>query len=416
MSTATPAHTPSKPSPLWRNRDFMALLTGQIASSLGSRMTTMAMPLLILATTGSSADMGVVVAVGSLPFLLLHLPAGTLVDRWHRRRIMVTSQVVAGLSIATIPAALWADAVSPVHLAVVSFIEGTCFVLYGLAEQAALPRIVPAGQLTSALAQNEAKNRGAMLAGPPLGGVLFGLGRSLPFLADVLSYVISTVSLLFVRADLQPERRSERASLWTETLAGMRWLLRQPFVRASVLLVAVSNLLFQTIALAVIGLVKYRGGSAETLGVILGVVGAGGVAGALLAPRLSRMLSPWVVVIGTNWVWAALVAALAVARTPVMVGVVGALAVFLGPLWNVVIGTYQLTLIPNEMLGRVNSAAMTLAMGALPVGALVAGFLLEAFGPVRAVATISVGMVAVAVAATASPAVRHATSLPTGTA
>jgi MFS family permease len=401
--------------PLWRNRDFTALLGGQVVSSLGSRVTATAMPLLLLATTGSSADMGVVAAIGSLPFLLLHLPAGTLVDRGNRWRIMVLSHLIGAVAIVTVPIAIWLGTVNFIHLAVVSFIEGTCFVCFGLAERAAIPRIVPANQLVQAMAQNEARNRGALLAGPPLGGLLFGVSRTAPFLADVASYVIALVGLMFVRADLQPERAPVKASWWADTVAGLRWLLRQPFVRASVLLVAASNLLFQALALVLIVLAQHRGASPGAIGLVLSIFGAGGVIGALLAPRLQRLVSPRSIVIGVNWIWAALVPALAFAESPVMLGVIGAVAAFLGPMWNVVIGTYQMTLIPNEMLGRVSSAGMTLAFGALPVGSLAAGYLLESVGPVRAVLFIAVVMLAVAVAATVSPAIRHAPALPTAT-
>ena len=85
MTITTSAATTAGPS-LWRNRDFVTLWSGQVVSALGARISATAMPLLVLATTGSPADAGLVAAAGTLPFLIAHLPAGPLVDRWSRRR------------------------------------------------------------------------------------------------------------------------------------------------------------------------------------------------------------------------------------------------------------------------------------------------------------------------------------------
>jgi len=167
--------TPVRPS-LWRNREFAALWGGQVVSRLGASISGTAMPLLVLTTTGSPADAGVVAAAGTLPFLVANLPAGPLVDRWNRRRILLVSEVVAGLTLATVPVAAWCGVLTVAHLAVVAFVQGLCAVFFGLAERAALPMIVPAALLPPAIAQNEARDRGAALAGPPLGGALFGIG------------------------------------------------------------------------------------------------------------------------------------------------------------------------------------------------------------------------------------------------
>jgi predicted MFS family arabinose efflux permease len=400
------------PRSLWRNHDFMALWSGQILSTLGSRISATALPLLVLATTGSAGHAGLVAAAGSLPHLLLNLPAGTLVDRWPRRRIMLISHLIAAVAVASIPVALWLGSVNVAHLAVVAFTDGACFVFYGLAEHAATPRIVPSALLPAALAQNEAKGRGASLAGPPLGGLLYGLGRTIPFLADAVSYLIAAISLWWVRGDLQPDRVASPASVWRDTAAGLSWLLRNAFVRAAVLLIAASNLIFQALALVLIVRATDQGATPGTVGVMLGIYGGGGLLGALAAARLHRLFAPKVVVIGINWIWAALMPLLAIAPHPLPLGVIAGGSAFIGPMWNVVIGTYGMILVPNDLLGRVNSAAMTLAWGVMPLGALTAGLLLQTIGPVRAILVLSAVMLGIAVAATASPSIRNAPPLP----
>lgn len=396
---------------LWRNRDFVALWSGQIVSTLGAQISGTAMPLLVLATTGSPAEAGIVGAVGTLPFLIAHLPAGPLVDRWNRHRILWVSEAVAGLALATIPIAMWLGILTVAQLCVVAFVQGLCFVFFGLAEHAALPMIVPAALLPVALAQNEARSRGAALAGPPLAGLLFGLGRALPFAVDAISYALATVALLFVRRDLQNPAKAPPEPLWQATVTGLRWVWRHPLIRAAIVLIAVSSLVFQAFILILVVLAQHQGADSTAVGTMLGVYGGGGLLGALAASRLHRHFTPKVVIIGINWVWAALLPLMALATDPLQIGAIGAACAFVGPLWNVVIVTYATLLVPNELLGRVTSAAMTLSWGVLPLGSLGAGYLLSTVGPTAAVLVLAAVMLLTAIAATASPAVRHAPPL-----
>jgi MFS family permease len=136
--TAAVTATTAEPRSLWRIREFALLWSGQVVSTLGAQISGTAMPLLVLATTGSPARAGVVGAAGSLPFLIGHLPAGALVDRWNRRRILLVSELTAGLALATVPLALWFGELTLGQLMVVAFVQGLCFVFFGLAERAAL--------------------------------------------------------------------------------------------------------------------------------------------------------------------------------------------------------------------------------------------------------------------------------------
>ncbi|MFI7059791.1 MFS transporter [Kribbella sp. NPDC050124] len=411
MTTSPMQEAVVRPS-LWRNREFVALWSGQVVSTLGASISGTAMPLLVLATTGSPSDAGLVGAAGTLPFLIANLPAGTLVDRWNRRRILLVSELVAGLAVATVPIALWLGELTIVHLAVVAFVQGLCFVFFGLAERAALPKIVPVALLSTAVAHNEARSRGAALAGPPLGGVLFGLDRAVPFVADSVSYVVAAFGLLFIRRNLQNDDKPPPESLWKSTVEGLRWVWRYPLIRAAILLIAMSNLVFQALMLVIVVLAQRQGATSAGIGVMLGVYSAGGLVGALAATKLHRRFQPKTVIIGVNWVWAALLPLFAVAPSPVLIGVVGAACAFIGPLWNVVIITYATVLVPNELLGRVTSAAMTLSWGVMPLASLGAGFLLTAVGPVSSILVLAALMLVTALAATASPSVRHAPPLP----
>src|SRR5919198_123768 len=171
---------------LFRNRDYMLLWSGQVVSTLGSSASGVVYPLLILAITASPAAAGIAAALGNLPYLIFSLPAGALIDRWDRKRVMINCDVGRALTVASIAIALWLDAL-------------TVWQLY-IAEVAALPRVVPKEQLPQASAQNEAAFATAHIVGPSVGTLLYqGLGRAAPFAADAISYVASVVSLLFIR-------------------------------------------------------------------------------------------------------------------------------------------------------------------------------------------------------------------------
>ncbi|MFI6596654.1 MFS transporter [Nonomuraea sp. NPDC050536] len=411
MTASTTQGTAPRPS-LWRNREFVTLWSSQVFATLGAQISGTAMPLLVLATTGSPSDAGIVGAAATLPLLIAHLPAGPLVDRWNRRKILLISELVAGLALSTLPIAMWLDILTVAHLAVVAFVQGMCFVFFGLAERAALPTIVPAALLATAIAHNEARSRAAALTGPPLGGLLFGIGRAVPFLADALTYAIASIGLLFIRSDLQNQTKPPAEPLWRATTTGLRWIWRHPLVRAAILLIAVSNLVFEALILILVVLAQRHGATSTAVGMMLGIYSGGGLLGALAASRFHRRFSPKTVIIGINWIWAALLPLFTLTSNPMLIGFIGAACAFIGPLWNVVIVTYATALVPNELLGRVTSAAMTLSWGVMPLASLGAGYLITTAGPTGSVFVLTAVMLVTALIATASPAVRQAPPLP----
>jgi MFS family permease len=354
-------------TPLRYNRDFTLLWGGQVISNLGAAISSTATPLLVLSTTGSPLDAGLVGAAGTLPHLIANLPAGPLVDRWNRRLILLCSELVAAVALLTVPFAIWSGLFTVAQLCVVAFVQGLCFVFFGLAQDAALPMVVPPAQLATAVAANEARSRGAALAGPPIGGVLFGLDRAAPFLVDGVSYLIAAAGLLFLRRDLQKPLEGPAEPLWRAAVTGLRYVWQDSLIRVSILLIAVSNLVFQALILVLVVLAGEQGGTASDIGLMLGVYSAGGLLGAFAAGRLHRLLSFRMVLVGINWVWAVLLPLFLLTTDPWQIGVIGALTAFVGPLWNVVIFTYAGVVVPNELLGRVMSAAGTVAWGVMPL-------------------------------------------------
>ncbi|MBO4205983.1 MFS transporter [Micromonospora echinofusca] len=412
--------------PLHRNRDFLLLWSGSAVSMLGSTASLVAYPLLVLAMTGSPGAAGLAGFVALLPTLLFQLPAGALVDRWDRKRVMIWCDLLRALGVGSIVAAIAVDELHLWHVLAVGFAEGTLSVAYELAAGAAIPNVVHPSQLTTALSRNEARERAAVMAGTPLGGALFGLGRIWPFVLDTVSYLVSLLTLLFIRRDFQADRAADDApdtttdgtagtgtgKLVAELTHGLRWLWGQPFLRTATLLVAGSNLLFRALFLIVIVMFKEAGAAPAAIGLLLGVAGTSGVAGSLVATWCAGRFSMRTVVVAANWVWALMICVIAVTDDLYLIGAAYALMWFVGPIWNVAVAGYQMALTPDHIQGRVLSAVSLLANGAVALGSLAGGYLLESLAPAHAAWSMAVWMVLLAALATLSRSVRRASFLP----
>jgi MFS family permease len=397
------------PVPLWRNRDFTLLWSSQVISTVGTRVTSVAYPLLVLLLTGSPALAGVVGFAQTLPFLLLYLPGGAWVDRWDRRRTMVACEIgrtVALGSVAVTAVIGGVHAVTIAQLAAVAFVEGSLFVLFDLSEGAALPRLVPSGQLPTAVAWNQARTQGADLVGQPLGGLLFAIAPALPFAVDSVSYLVSGGAVAAIRTRLQGERAATVDRLRSRIAEGVRFVRRSAFLRETVVIVGWINLVFNGSFLVVIVRAQRLGGSPGQIGLLLAAFGAGGILGALAAPAIQRRLSGRVVLVAIAWLWTGLGVVLAFAPSLVWLAVlVFALNLFGAP-YNVVIAARMYQLVPEQIFGRVRSVGRIVAWGTIPIGTLLGGVLAERLGAAPALLVFGLAMIPVAIASTVSPGMR----------
>jgi MFS family permease len=396
---------PEKPVPLRRNRDFILLWSGQVVSTIGTRVSSLAYPLLVLALTHSPAKAGLIGFAQTLPFLLFYLPAGALVDRWNRKRVMLVADAGRALALGSIALGLAFDRLTLAQIAVVAFVEGSLFVFFQLSEGAALPHVVTKEQLPTALAQNQAREQGADLAGQPLGGFLFGIGHVVPFVFDAVSYAVSFVTLLFVRPTFQEERPTSQTRLRAEVAEGIAWLWRSPLIRAVVLLIGVSNFAFSALTLVMIVRARQLGASPSLIGAMFAFLGLGAIVGAVIAPWVQRRVAAPIVIIGALWLYAVGIAVLALASNALLLGALASVMWIGGPPFNVVVGSYRYALVPDRLQARTASAARLVAWGPIPLGSLAAGFLLEAAGTITSFLA--------AVAATLTRAVREAPQIET---
>jgi transmembrane secretion effector len=396
--------------PLRRNRDFALLWSAQLVSMLGSQVSLVAFPLLVLALTGSPAKAGIVGFANTIPVLLFYLPAGVVVDRHDRRTLMAASSVIGAIALGSIPLVLALGHLAFAQIVVVAFVQGTVTAIFSLTEQGALPLVVDPSQVPEAVARNEARRTGAGVVGPPLGGVLFGIARVLPFLADALSYLVSAVGLMFVRTPLQEQRGLPPLRPLADIVEGVRALWALTFVRACALASAAANFIWGGVDIVLIVRAREHGASAPAVGVLFALMGVGGLLGALCAPAIGRRVAVPVIVIGAFWVEAAIVAGFALTRDPYVLGALAALAVFPSPAWAAVVVGRRLTLTPDRLRGRVNSVARLLATSMVPLGALVGGLLAAAAGTTATVLLFAAWQALVAAATLSARSLRHAPS------
>jgi len=396
--------------PLRRNRDFVLLQIGQALSTVGSEASGIAYTLLALALTGSPAKAGLAGFARLVPYALFALPAGVASDRFNRKWLMVWADVVRVLALGSLALTIATGHVSLAQVLLVAFIEGTMFVVFNIAEIGAVRSVVPAAQLQSAFATEQARMSTVYLIGPPLGGALFGLARSLPFLVDAVSYAFSTGTLLAMRTPFQEERdESETAGIWTQIKEGLAWLWGHPFLRTCALLFVGGNFLFGALDLVLIVAAQRQGYSPAVIGALVSATGAFSLLGSIAAPRFLDILPMRAVLVLSAWLSVGIAAFVIEPNVFLLVAGTAPL-IFFNPTVNAMVIGYRVAIVPDRLQGRVNSVARSLALLAFPLGPVVAGLLLASYSVRTAAAFVLAGFVVLAVVTTLNRAIRGAPS------
>jgi predicted MFS family arabinose efflux permease len=390
----------------------MLLWSGQVVSTLGSTASSIVFPLLILALTNSPAAAGVASALRAAPYLIFSLPVGALIDRWDRKRVMIICDLGRAIAVLSVPVALWLDALTIWQIYLVAFVEGSLFVFFNIAEVAALPRVVATAQLPQAAAQNEAAFGAVHIVGPSIGTFLYqALGKSAPFLADAISYLVSVVSLLLIKTEFRLAKAAASTPLRVDIVEGLRWLWHQPLIRYMAFLTGGLNLVNAAIPLVVIVLAKEMGARDVEIGLIFSIGGIGGIIGSLIGGRIQKRFSFGQVIIALIWLDALLFPLYALVPQFFLLGAIYALIYTLSPIYNVVQFSYRLSLIPDALQGRVNSTFRLIAFGFMPLGAAIAGFLLEWIGAVPTILVLTLWNLVFAILTTFNRHVRNARPL-----
>lgn len=395
--------------PLSRNRDFLLLMSGQAGSLVGSSMTTLALVLLAYSVTGSTAQAGLVSAVYGIGLAAMMLPAGAVVDRVDRKRAMIVTAIAGAAALASIPLAAAFAAVTFPHLLIVAAVDGALACFYNPAEMAALKQIVPPGRMGAAMAANQGRGAVASLLGPPLAGLLFGMRRTLPFLADAVTFLVAAGCAAAIRRPLPAPPRTHQQHLLRDIGDGLAWLRRARPVRDLVLSTMVSNIAFTGIATAVLLALQEDGTGPGRLGFLQAGYGVAGIIGSLIAPPILARIRVGTVVPAVFWLLVGFDLLMALSNSIWWLGALAALTYLVVRPSNTAMSAYQVHVTPNAMLGRSEAAAGFGRVVMIPIGAAGAGALLEWIGRVP---TTLVFAAAMALAATLASGSRPVTSIP----
>lgn len=365
---------------LWQNHDYLLLWGGQAISSFGSQASRIILPLLILDLTHSPAQAGFIGAFTIIPYVLLSLFVGAVIDRLNRKKVMIVSEIGRALAVGSIFVALYLNHISIIHLYIATFIYGVCFVFFDITEIASLRKIVGNKHIAAATAQNFATAGITALIGPSLGTFLYQIGRGVPFLIDTISYLASVFSLLMIKTNFQEDRVEEKVNIKEDLLEGIRWLLKNKVVRFMALINAGVSFVLADIFLILIVLAKEQHISTVQIGIVASIAAIGSVIGSLVGGRIQKRFSAGKVVIASVWAQAFLWLLYIFTPNFIVIGIITAAITFINSIWAVVQISYRVRLIPDELQGRVNSVFRFSAYSVMPLGMILTGILLQSYG------------------------------------
>ncbi|MFF0740471.1 MFS transporter [Streptomyces sp. NPDC004111] len=352
-----------------RRRDFRLYWLAGATDRLGSHAAELVLVLLVLTVGGSPAVAGLLGTVAVAVETVLGPVAGVVADRRSRRRIMLVSAAVSFVAFGVLTAAVVADAVTLPLLFAVTVLESAAATTYTAAARGAIRAVLPPEDPSGAVAALQARDQGAALLGPLVGGVLYQLGRWAPFAANALSYVGVALCVRSIRTELSaPGAPGPAESFRASAVEGLRFLWRHPFLRFALIWGAGVNAVFTAVYYFVLLASRLDGASASAVGLMLSLAGGCGLVGALVTPWILRRVPPGRLVACCSWAMVVLVAPLGMVGSLWMYGALFGAALFLGPVLSVLFQTRAITIVPPELQGRAG-AVMTGAVGVLQLAA-----------------------------------------------
>ncbi|MEV7307979.1 MFS transporter [Streptomyces microflavus] len=421
--------SPSSPSSssLWRDADFRRLWAGQTASQLGEHTTLVVLPLFALLTLDAGAgQLGALRAVGQAPILLLSLLAGAWVDRWRARTVMVLTDAARTVALGAAAAGLLGLLGLPA-LFVVAFTVGALSVLFDVAYQASLVRLVRRDQLMRGNSALEGSRSAAQIGGPALGGALVSL-LSAPVAAasGAFFFAVSFVSLRRIRrAEAVPGHatpvveRPERAPRVRQLIReGLRFVAGHALLRAVCLASAAFQFSFAALmTVYLLFLPRELHLTGATVGLALAATGPGALLGSVLAARLPGRYGHGVVLVSAAvlgngaLLW---VPALHGSSTVTVAALLAVNFVFgtFGQLVNVTVMSVRQAVTPDGMQGRAAATITFVGLGCTPLGSLLGGVLAQEWGLRTSLLVTAAGMMLSPAVMAASPLVRLGRRLP----
>lgn len=390
MTEATPQKLP---------RAYWRIWWASGISNLGDGIFLVALPLLAARLTRSEVSISLIAAVTALPWLLLSLPIGAVIDRSDRKRIMIRADLFRAFAIGALALAVVFDVAQIWMLWVMGFAIGVAEVFFDNASQALLPAVVPNELLQQANGRRYSVELIAnIFIGTPLGSVLFAVAVALPFGVEAASFVLAVLLIAPLKGNFHPNpTRHETASLYAEMRTGLRWLWRNRLLRTIALSLALTNLALEIPQAVFVLFAQDTLGVTETqYGLLIGVMGAGAVLGGLLGDRIVGKLGQATSIYTALGVWVVCLTTMGLYPRPWSVALAVSIQSMAATVWNVVMVSLRQQIIPAELFGRVNSVYRWFAWGTMPIGAIVGGQVAHHIG-LRANYFVAAGVMLVAV-------------------
>jgi MFS family permease len=348
--------------------------------NIGDGAVAAAVPLLAVTMTHDPRLVSVVVAATYLPWLLLSLPAGAVVDRYERVGLMWRSQAIQAVIVAILAMLVAAGEANIPVLAVMVFGLGACEVVFGNASQAILPDIVPKPLLHKANgSQYTVTTIGQMFVGPPVGSLLFAVAIALPFGLDAGSFALSAA--LLATLPRRPRVQAGHPPIRTAISDGLRWLARHRLLRTLALLLGVNNFCFQlgSVTLVLLATQTLHLGT-RGYGLLLAGGAVGSVLGGLVSARIVTRIGSLPALLTALTANVLVFEGIGFSPDATVLGALLALNGFVTTMWNIVTVSLRQQIVPAEFLGRVNSVYRMLGWGLIPLGALAGGLVAHEFG------------------------------------
>ena len=386
------ALNPLKPlqpfQPLRRNRDFLLLWGGQTVSEVGSQISVLALPLVALVVLKASAlQVALLSAAATSAFLLIALPAGVLVDRLPRRRLMLWCDLARVVLLGSVPVAQVAGVLTLGQLYGVALLSSVCTVFFSVAYQSYLPTLIHRDQLMEGNGKLSTSQSVAQIAGPGLGAALVGvIGAAKAMAGDAVSYAVSAGTLLAIRK-AEPGPRDVavgRVRMRTQIREGLAFVARDPILRRAVAWSGSANFFVIMVeSLGPVFLVRTLHLRPSYVGLMLAAGACGGVVGGLTAARLANKVGSARISWLSMTVFALpglLIPAAGPGRLSLLFAAGWTSWTFSATVCGIALTSYRQATCPPDLLGRVNAASRWVTWGTLPLGGIVGGALAATVG------------------------------------
>lgn len=371
-----------KKGKIW-NKNYILLLQGQLVSTIGDSLYSIALAFFVLKLTGSTALVGMIMGIVTIPRIILGPFAGTIVDRYNRKMLIVWADLIRGISIVAVSFLAYNDMLKVWMLMAVAVIDGVCATFFNPAMETVMPMVVPEDKLVKANSICGMGQSAADIIGQTIGGALYKLlGAPMIFLINGISYIFSAGTETCIKVPYDKTAKQEK-SIWQDMKQGLAYINRNKGLFWVIVMSFFINFLFGNIRVLLIPWFTYTEGFGEArYGFLNGACSAGMIVGMLILSivtikdeikyhvyRLSVFAFIGFVSLGAavNKFWSVVVCFI--------------LAFMFQIVFNMLLNATVMVNTPENMRGKVSAVKLTLCMAASPAGNFIGGFIAEAVSP-----------------------------------